>query len=230
MKKITLSWFAVYVSFLTTFLLGPLVFVIPQEVIAVYQSRTGANSVRIQERLQITPRRILNTIEWRNGSKSTFFLTADYATQRWQYEDIEGDTKLVAQRIENQILITGTFQGKPAQKTYSIDTSPWYQAWNRDLQQFVLSGKTRQELWSIQENNLSIYKVVAIREGEEKLSLANQRVDTIKITVTLTNWMALFWKVHFWFRKTDGQFIRYEGVQGPPGSPKTVIELVEESS
>lgn len=229
MKRIALPWPFTSVSFALAFLLGPLVFVTSEDCRAIYQSKTGTTIVRIEEVLQITPTYILNKIERSNGSLSSLFLNSDYATQRWQYEDIKQGTKLTAQRRENQILVEGTFQGKPVQKIYRIDNSPWYQSWNRDFQQFVLSGKNRQEFWSIQENDLSIYKMVAIREKEEKVSVGNQTVDTIKVTVTLTNWMALFWKVHFWFRKTDGQFIRYEGVQGPPGSPQTVIELVEET-
>ena len=122
-----------------------------------------------------------------------------------------------------------TFKGKEITKELKIDNRPWYQAWNLSFSRFVLSGRGRQEFWTLRDSDLKEFVMVVIRENEEVIELNGQAVEAVKVKVTLNNWMSKFWKVHYWFRKSDGVFLRYEGANGPPGTPLTVTELKSEA-
>jgi hypothetical protein len=60
------------------------------------------------------------------------------------------------------------------------------------------------------------------------LSDSGEETETVKVKVTLNNWMSKFWSNYYWFRKADGVFLRSEGVNGPPGTPVTVMTMVSE--
>lgn len=164
-----------------------------------------------------------------NGEVTQTILTPDFTTQKWENNTKRQDTKLAAHRSGNTIKIQGTFKGKEIAKEFKIDNRPWFQAWNLSLGPFALSGKNRLEFWTVRNNDLKECTMVVLREKEETIKINSQAVETVKVKVTLTGWTSVFWSAHYWFRKSDGLYLRYEGANGPPGTPVTVVELVSEA-
>lgn len=52
--------------------------------------------------------------------------------------------------------------------------------------------------------------------------------EAMRVRVSPWGLLSLFWSSLYWFRPSDGAFLRYEAVRGLPGTPKTVVELIEE--
>jgi hypothetical protein len=59
----------------------------------------------------------------------------------------------------------------------------------------------------------------------EKILVQEREVETQNIRVKLTGFKAIFWHSDYWFRRSDGLFLKYRGVEGPPGTPETVMTL-----
>jgi hypothetical protein len=118
----------------------------------------------------------------------------------------------------------------------NIDPDPWYISMNQ-LRSFVKSSETRKGFWIVSadfdevksvEKGITAIKFAAIKKGKEDVILQNKIIKAIKITITFTDWKAVFWRSHYWFRLSDGVMIRSEQVRGGPGTPKTIIELTNE--
>lgn len=194
----------------------------------VYHSVTKDVVVILNEKVAIKEAEIVDVISFNNGTIIQTILDPELTTKKWKIDDKSAGTDLTAQRSDNSIVIKGDFKGKEITKKLKIDSRPWYQAWNLSFGRFVLSGRDRQEFWTLRESDLKEFVMVVLREKEETIVLNGQAVAAVKVKVTLNNWMSKFWKVHYWFRKSDGVFLRYEGANGPPGTPVTVTELVSE--
>jgi hypothetical protein len=194
----------------------------------VYHSVTKDVIITLNEKVTIKEDEIINIISFDNGAIIKTILDFNLATKEWKLHNKGEDTDLTAQRSDNSIAIKGDFKGKEITKELKIGNRPWYQAWNLSFGRFVLSGRERQEFWTLRESDLKEFVMVVLREKEEIIELNGEAVETVKVKVTLNNWMSKFWEVHYWFRKSDGVFLRCEGANGPPGTPLTVTELVSE--
>ena len=65
----------------------------------------------------------------------------------------------------------------------------------------------------------------AQKVGIESLSAQNKKVQAQKVKVSLSGPKSMFWHSYYWFGINDGIFLRYEGVNGPPGTPQTTTTL-----
>jgi len=72
-----------------------------------------------------------------------------------------------------------------------------------------------------------VIKLRAMKKDIEKIEVNGSTFVTQRIEITLCNFWGNFWNANYWFRKSDGLFLKYEGANGPPGTAKTVIEFVE---
>lgn len=194
----------------------------------VYHSVTKDEVVILNEKVTILEGEIVDLMFNDNGAIIQTILDPKLATKGWKLHNKGEDTDLTAQRSDNSIVIKGDFKGKEITKELKIDNRPWYQAWNLSFSRFVLSGRDQQEFWTLRDSDLKEFVMVVIRENEEVIELNGHTEEAVRVKVTLNNWMSKFWKVHYWFRKSDGIFLRYEGANGPPGTPVTVTELVSE--
>jgi hypothetical protein len=65
----------------------------------------------------------------------------------------------------------------------------------------------------------------AIKGDIEKIKIRGKKIQARKVIVRSAGMLSLFWHCTYWFEEGSGIFIRYEGVHGPPGTPKTVVRL-----
>lgn len=194
----------------------------------LYHSTTKDVVVTLEEKVLVREDEITDTMLSDNGEVTETVLAPDWATKRWELHNREEDTNLVAKRSGDLIIVQGRFKGKEVAKKIKIDGRPWFQAWNLSFGPFVLSGEGKREFWAIQDSDLKEFVMVVLREKEEALELNDEAVEAVKFKVTLNNWMSIFWSCNYWFRKSDGVFLRSEGANGPPGTPVTVMEMINE--
>lgn len=199
------------------------------EKTCVYRSTTKGVVTTITEKVTENEATIVNAMLSDNGETNLSVLDLDLATKKWEYRNQEQNTELTAERSNDSITVRGRFEGKEIKKELKIDHRPWFQAWRLPFGQFVLSGEAKLEFWTIRPNDLKECIMVVLREKEETLRLNGENIEAVKVKVTLNNWMSKFWSVNYWLRKSDGAFLRYEGVSGPPGTPVTVMELKSEA-
>lgn len=151
-------------------------------------------------------------------------------TERWSFSRSEnGETDLVAERSGRRIDIRGTLDGRSIQKRKELeDDDPWIQSIEKSLEPFVLSDDERTEFWTLQPDDLTLRKLQARRRGKETVEVDGEQVESWKVRISLPGIGSIFWSADYWYRTTDGQFVKYEGVRGGPGTPTTVVEMVNE--
>ncbi len=195
-----------------------------------YKSITKDEVVTYFDKIETKENEIINT--WATANKDFVLktvLTTEFVTKVWEKTDQKEDTEITAQRSGDIIKIQGKLKGKEISREYKIGNRPWFQAWNLSLGFFVLSGETRQEFWTVR-NDLKEFVLVVLREQEETIIINGKAVEAVKVKVTVNNWMSKFWSVYYWFGKSDGVYLKYKGANGPPGTPVTDIELINEEN
>jgi hypothetical protein len=72
---------------------------------------------------------------------------------------------------------------------------------------------------------LTLLQLVAKKAGTVNQSVHGRETAVEEINVSLAGLLSLFGSASYWFQKDDGIFVRYEGPGGPPGSPRTTVQL-----
>jgi len=147
----------------------------------------------------------------------------------WHLINTADKTDIVAKRQKNLIKISGTFKSKPIEKTVKIDKDPWYQPMSFSLSKLSKSKKKVVTFWTLNPKDLKPYKMKALNYGKETITVNGEGLKTYKIKVILTGFRSLFWHAFYWYRASDNTLVQYKGVDGPPTSPATTINLVEQT-
>lgn len=162
---------------------------------------------------------------WKNEDEfSVIQSSGPYASISWEGTNRKDDTTISAHRQGDTIVLEGTLRGDPISKTVAIDTAPWYQSLSWSLRRLVLSDDTQIEFWTMRPDTLEIHKMVARKKGEEEMPIEGATGPVVKLEVRLKGMLSPFWSSTYWYRKTDGVWLRYEGPSGPPGKPMIHIE------
>lgn len=203
----------------------------------VYQEKTGSLVVTHHFNIETTTNgyTIHLTTESNEGSISQLFLLdKTLATQNWSYDAPNKKTKLQATRQGKAIMMKGTDEGSPIQKTFEIDELPWNQTFNIGLEQFALNTKTDScKFWAIGvggPGNMKITRFKVKKKSSEPilLTVGNQKMPAIYMTISLTGLLSLFWTGEYWYRQGDGVFLRYKG-KNKPGASVSFMQLVSEN-
>ena len=217
--------FNLIISLLFSFLISPAIAQIEQ---TEYIEKTGTKSTKITRGLDKSAGANVFTYKDSSGKTSLYKTDSSGSTLQWQLNDAAGPTNLVAKRDGKAILVSGTFKGETIKKKVAIDHAPWYQSIALSLAWFVKSDKPSIVFWSLRPDKLLPFKLKAKKVKTEFINLNGKRVEAERVKITLTGLKSMFWQSNYWFRKSDNLFIRYEGVDGPPGTPETVTTLSKE--
>ena len=163
------------------------------------------------------------------GERTATRLDEKGRTLAWRRSNVAEKTKVRVRRRGDVLLLEGTLDGQPVDRRIAIDGAPWYQAMSLSLRPFVLGGGNVARFWTLRPDTLEAYLIEARKLGKEHLRIADRQWRAEKIEVRLAGWRSLFWSARYWFEAEQGVFLRYEGPSGPPGSPVTVVTLVEPS-
>lgn len=146
-------------------------------------------------------------------------------TFEWRLNNTLARIKAVKQAGE--IRIEGMFKNQPINETHAIDARPWFQTLSYSLSRLIQTQRNNISFWMIRPDNLTLHKMSAGRLGPEDIPLNGKVVPAERIQIRLAGMLGAFWSGDYWFRRTDGVFIRYRGVHGPPGTPATVVQLLD---
>ena len=206
-------------------------FVLPVQVAGstaeehLYLRKTGAETIYFNWRLE--PGAQLRLITDLEQERDITRMNSNLETRDWSVKDPAQKIDLQVTRRGNKLLMTGLFKGKTISREVSIDGAPWYQALSLSLRQFTNPNRDHLEFWSIRPDTLDVHKLQVTRSDEEQVDMEGTMTRAIKLKIQLTGLKSMFWSCHYWLRKKDGLFIRYQGPSGPPGWPETIVELVD---
>ena len=146
-------------------------------------------------------------------------------TFRWTYRGVDSD--IVASRSGDIIEVQGKFRGETFHARHEIDSVPWYQTLAYALPRLVEPNETSLVFWTIRPDNLKLTKMQASWEGTERVAVNGKMLQAQRVRIRPDGFLSKLWHADYWFRVPDGLFVRYEGVHGPPGHPKTIIQYQE---
>ncbi len=149
----------------------------------------------------------------------------DGATLAWSMK--ERNVEVDAWRRGNKIELHGRRAGKPFAKRVGIGNEPWYQPLSYSLRRFAVHATPPTRFWVLRPDTLEPIKLKAERAGQEAIDTTSGPRVAVKVRVSTTGMLAGLWEAHYWFDAATGVFLRFEGVTGLPGSPKTVVERLD---
>lgn len=126
-------------------------------------------------------------------------------------------------------LIVKNFEpGKEKIVSHKIGSMPWVQEFSFGFASFIESKNKEYEFCIVYPKDLALHEMVAVKQGEEAISVGNKKYDTYKVKITLTGFKKRFWKAYGWFDKKSGLMVQYRANEGP-GTPYTETSLIEGS-
>ena len=146
------------------------------------------------------------------------------ATVQWDMENKAEGTSIRARREPHAILVSGRWKGHQISKELPVDDAPWYQATSWSLRAFVLSSRKQIRFWTIRIDTLTAHKIKAVKKQRMILNLNGTDEEAVEVELRLGGLLSFLWKSSYWFRLSDGVFLRFEGPSGPPGAPDVVLE------
>jgi hypothetical protein len=164
--------------------------------------------------------------------KQTFAVDTNLAALTWAFENSKENTKVTASREGNKIFLKGQSRGKPIEKTFKINELSWNQTFNIGLERFALSPERSMIFWSIGTKgpgNMKITRFKVKKKRIETITINGKEVEAVYITISLTGLLSIFWTGKYWYRKSDGVFLRYKGKSGP-GTGVSIMELTSETN
>lgn len=169
----------------------------------------------------------------RRGSaivRQTFSVDASLTTRAWTFSDPERGMELASSVQGDRIVLSGSFKGKQVDKRFDVKGAPWNQLFQMGLGPYVLSGKRSTAFRSIGTQGpgeLKIGKMTVTRREEETIEIAGKPEAAVHVRISLSGLLSIFWHGDYWFRKSDGLFLRYRG-KNRKGGPVAVSELIAE--
>jgi hypothetical protein len=164
--------------------------------------------------------------------RQTFRAAADFSTLAWTFSDPARRMELAAGVQGDEIVLSGSFAGAKVDKRFAAGGAPWNQLFQMGLVPFVQGNDESRQFRSIGTQGpgeLKIGKFTVKRQGEEKVILAGKEVETVHLRISLSGLLSIFWHGDYWFRESDGRFLRYRG-KNRSGGPVAVSELASEKT
>ena len=165
-----------------------------------------------------------------SGSKVSQIYKTDalLRTLRWELDSPGEGTRILCERVGDSLRLKGLYKGEKVEKEMAIDSRSWNQLFHLGLLPFVLSRERETVFWSVGINGpgaMKAGKVKATKRSREKILSLGQSVETLRVEMSLTGLLSLFWKGDYWYSLSEGLFLRYGKRSGKEGSG--AMELIE---
>jgi hypothetical protein len=194
----------------------------------IYRQQTGQQIVRIEVWEVPEAEGTLLRSDMDNGESYTIRNDPGMATLSFSYGNTGQKTLYTESREGNALRLEGTLKGQPLSRVASIDEHPVYESVERSLQGFAISGSPETiYFWMVNPTEAQVFHLMAHRQGRQTVLVAGEQVEAERVKVSLLGIASILWSSLYWYRPSDGTFLKSESVRGFIGTPLTVIELVE---
>lgn len=160
----------------------------------------------------------------------TLVTNKDNNSLSWKYERSIDNTNVMAKLRRDYVELRGTRDGEKISEDFDLDEHKWIQVFplNPGLEKWFFSESEEIRFWVIgtaASADMEMNKFVAEKEEGINIRACNEIQACVRVNITLSGWRSMFWDGDFFFRKSDGRIIKYDG-GGPPGEPGSVTLLV----
>jgi len=150
-----------------------------------------------------------------------------FSTRSWSIVDRDKGIEVAAEREGKILHITKTENGRVTRKDSRIDEDPWYQLFALSFEKFAASDREKVTFWSVNPDEARPYEFSLTKQEVQRIPASGSSMTCTHIRIALTGFLAAFWHADCWHRRGDGLFARYEGINGRPGAPLTVVQLLQ---
>jgi hypothetical protein len=222
----------VFLEFCSVLLLA-LPFLVSAETLT-YREVEGANTVT--HTLAVTPAAPGTRFELESSRagaatvRQTFLIAADRSTLAWTFSDPGRQMEWQAERRNDAVFLSAMTGSRKVEKKFKLGGLAWNQLFQLGLEPFAVSGGSGMKFYSIGTQGpgeMKMGKFTVSRQGDEQIALAGKDTPTVRLRISLSGLLSIFWHGDYWYRRADGRFLRYRGKNRPGGSV-AVSELVEE--
>ncbi len=155
------------------------------------------------------------------------YYNLDGTTQKFTYKDSINNIDLSAIKDGKSITVIGNAADNIIDKTIKIDENPWKQSMSYSLSEFALGESEKIEFWIVRMDKFKSVKMQAEKDNIEDITINGKLFHTVKVKISSAGVLSKLWHGYYWYQVSDGLFLRYEGLNGLPGSTKTIIEIQE---
>lgn len=199
-----------------------------------YREIEGENTVT--HNIDVTPAQSGYRIELASSRvgggtiRQTFMTAANLNTLSWTFSDPERQMEWSAELRGDAVILSGLTRSRKVDKKFKVGDLPWNQLFQMGLEPFAVSASRGLKFCSIGTQGpgeMKMGKFTVSRQGGEKISSGGKEIAAVRLRVSLSGLLSIFWHGDYWYRQSDGRFLRYRGKNRPGGSV-AVSELVEE--
>jgi hypothetical protein len=200
--------------------------------IRIYRETTGDEVLTVTYRIEPSREGFSISGTATDRGKMVYWLEAEvdraFATRSWKLSDNRNDFTISAYRQDNTLVLTKIKEEKKFSRELKIKSDPWFQLYPLSFEKFAAGGREATRYWSIDPDEAKAYEFSLTRKQSSLITVAGMDVQADHFRISLTGFLAMFWGADCWHRKADGKFMRYEGVNGRPGTPITITEFLSE--
>jgi hypothetical protein len=156
-------------------------------------------------------------VEWQSfvsGRYVKHVLNGEFANIEWHAITPNENTDYLGERIENTLVLNGTFKGKKINKIIRLDENPFFCHPILGLSEFARSPHQSCEFWILRPDNLAKYKLEALKLDVEYITVDCKKIKAIKVRWGLRGILSKLFSQTFWFRVSDGVFIKSQPSRG----------------
>lgn len=146
-------------------------------------------------------------------------------TEEWSLKKSSTGTDMKAVVAGDTITLTGTFENKPVEKIYQLDSLPWMQMGMLNYGSFIKSKYEKISYYAIGTSGrgaLNLVKFDAKKEGNETIEVDGKKYDCIKIATVLSEY-SFVWTGYSWHDKDTGVLIKYAN----KGKEENTLHIME---
>lgn len=197
----------------------------------LYQRRSAQGSTPVHAVIDTLENTFRISLTWQEkGGEVTHIVETDSSleTVSWRYRDEARNSDFRACKKGERIMLRGKHQGEEVQREFELDGYAWLQMFPHEMAGFITSdaGTRYYRAIGIQgRGDMKMATFKAIKKGIEPIDLNGCSVDAVHVEISLTGFLSMFWTGHYWFRESDGRYLRFEGNMGGPGSEQVVTEF-----
>jgi len=190
--------------------------------------KVGKDTVLFNESVKETGTGFTAVLTTSVGEYDSLEMDSKRSTIRWQRRLKSENTEVSAERNGSKVRVSGTYKGKPYDKTHDIGDLPWYQLHEISYEELFATGVASANFWTIDRKTMKPTEFKAERQLEETINIMGAPVQSVKYALTVNGVPSLLFTSYFWLRKTDGRFLNLE-VPAVLGLPRSSVELTGES-
>ena len=140
----------------------------------------GKDTILFNESVKVTGTGFSAVLTTSVGEFDSLEMDRKRSTIRWQRRLKSENTEVSAERNGSKVRVSGTYKGKPYDKTHDIGDLPWYQLHEISYEELFATGVASANFWTIDRKTMKPTEFKAERQLEESINIMGAPVQSIK--------------------------------------------------